>query len=110
MPDPGEEVAGGEARGQPPEVECHECINDGGGALSLAQKQAPELVIPDVLMRHMDGYELTGRLKLEPATASISVMFYTAYFGGQDAKSLAQSLGVARVLVKPSDNDVIVSA
>ena len=34
-------------------------------------------------------------------------MFYTAYFGGQDAQALAQAHGVARVLVKPSDNDEI---
>src|SRR4051794_26089208 len=83
---------------------------DGQQALKLALEHAPELVISDVLMPHMDGYELTRRLKLEPATASISVMFYTAYFGGQDAKQLAQALGVARVLVKPSDNDAIVGA
>jgi diguanylate cyclase (GGDEF)-like protein len=38
------------------------------------------------------------------------VIFYTAYFGGQDAKQLASALGVARVLVKPSDNDVILRA
>ena len=34
-------------------------------------------------------------------------MFYTAYFGGQDAQALAQAHGVTRVLVKPSDNDEI---
>src|SRR5258708_27600588 len=37
-------------------------------------------------------------------------MFYTAYFGSQDAKQLAGALGVARVLVKPSDNEVILRA
>src|SRR4029079_11750484 len=42
--------------------------------------------------------------------SGISVMFYTAYFGGQDAQQLAQALGVARVLVKPSDNDAILRA
>jgi diguanylate cyclase (GGDEF)-like protein len=83
---------------------------DGEQALKLALEHAPELVISDVLMPQMDGYELTRRLKLEPTTARISVMFYTAYFGGQDAKQLAQALGVARVLVKPSDNDAILSA
>ncbi|HZD21285.1 MAG TPA: EAL domain-containing protein, partial [Burkholderiales bacterium] len=62
------------------------------------------------LMPIMDGYELTRRLKLEPQTAGISVMFYTAYFGGQDAQELAAALGVARVLVKPSDNAAIVRA
>src|SRR6185312_2339391 len=36
-----------------------------------------------------------------------ALMFYTAYFGGQDAQALAQAHGVTRVLVKPSDNDEI---
>src|ERR687884_1153779 len=83
---------------------------DGNQALNVAREQRPELVISDVLMPVMDGYELTRRLKLDPATAGMSVMFYTAYFGGQDAKQLASALGVARVLVKPSDNDAIVRA
>jgi diguanylate cyclase (GGDEF)-like protein len=84
--------------------------NDGHQALNLAREHQPELVISDVLMPQMDGYELARRLKLEPQTAAISVMFYTAYFGSQDAKQLAHSLGVAHVLVKPSDNDVILRA
>jgi diguanylate cyclase (GGDEF)-like protein len=90
----------------------HEVLtaNDGSRALDLARSHAPVLVISDVLMPGMDGYELTRRLKLEPATAGMSVMFYTAYFGGQDAKQLASALGVARVLVKPSDNDIILRA
>jgi diguanylate cyclase (GGDEF)-like protein len=83
---------------------------DGNQALNLARDNRPELIISDVLMPQMDGYELARRLKLEPATADISLMFYTAYFGSQDAKQLASSLGVARVLVKPSDNDVILRA
>src|SRR3954462_8606834 len=90
----------------------HEVLtaNDGSRGLDLARSHAPDLVISDVLMPGMDGYELTRRLKLEPATAGMSVMFYTAYFGGQDAKQLASALGVARVLVKPSDNDIILRA
>ena len=83
---------------------------DGDQALNLARDNQPELIISDVLMPRMDGYELARRLKLDPATADSSVMFYTAYFGSQDAKQLANSLGVARVLVKPSDNDVILKA
>ena len=90
----------------------HEVLtaNDGSRALDLARSHAPALVISDVLMPGMDGYELTRRLKLEPATGGISVIFYTAYFGGQDAKQLSSALGVARVLVKPSDNEAILRA
>ena len=94
------------------EVAGHEVLSaaEGSKALDLARSHRPELVITDVLMPVMDGYELARRLKLEPATAGISVIFYTAYFGGQDAKELASALGVARVLVKPSDNAAIVRA
>jgi diguanylate cyclase (GGDEF)-like protein len=77
---------------------------DGREALARAQEARPELVISDVLMPMMDGYELARRLKADPATASAALMFYTAYFGGHDAQALAQAHGVARVLLKPSDN------
>ena len=94
------------------ETAGHEVLSapEGSKALELARSHRPELVITDVLMPIMDGYELTRRLKLEPQTAGISVIFYTAYFGGQDAKELAAALGVARVLVKPSDNAAILRA
>jgi diguanylate cyclase (GGDEF)-like protein len=84
--------------------------SDGNQALDIAREHQPALIISDVLMPRMDGYELTRRLKLDPATAGISVMFYTAYFGSQDAKQLAGALGVARVLMKPADNDEILRA
>ncbi|HZO03560.1 MAG TPA: EAL domain-containing protein [Burkholderiales bacterium] len=77
---------------------------DGREALARAREARPELVISDVLMPMMDGYELARRLKADPATASAALMFYTAYFGGQDAQALAQAHGVSRVLLKPSQN------
>ncbi len=83
---------------------------NGRDALTQAREARPELVISDVLMPLMDGYELARRLRLDAATAGISVIFYTAYFGGPDAKDLAQALGVARVLVKPSANEAILAA
>ena len=77
---------------------------DGREALARAREARPALVISDVLMPMMDGYELARRLKAEPATAGTALMFYTAYFAGQDAQALAQAHGVSRVLVKPSEN------
>jgi diguanylate cyclase (GGDEF)-like protein len=83
---------------------------DGREALEQALDARPELVISDVLMPIMDGYELARRLRAEPSTSGTALMFYTAYFGSEDAKELAQAHGVARVLVKPSDNDDILRA
>ncbi|HEY8252972.1 MAG TPA: EAL domain-containing protein [Burkholderiales bacterium] len=77
---------------------------DGREALERAQEARPELVISDVLMPMMDGYELARRLKADPVTATAALIFYTAYFAGQDAQALAQAHGVSRVLLKPSEN------
>ena len=76
-------------------------------ALESALAGPPDLVISDVLMPGMDGYVLVRELRGDPRTAALPVIFYTAYFAGQDAQDLAQAHGVARVLVKPSDNDFI---
>jgi diguanylate cyclase (GGDEF)-like protein len=83
---------------------------DARRALAQARAAPPDLVISDVLMPGMDGYVLARRLRAEPATAAVPLIFYTAYFAGQDAKELAQAHGVARVLVKPSDNELILRA
>jgi diguanylate cyclase (GGDEF)-like protein len=80
---------------------------DGAQALAMALEHRPDLVISDVLMPAMDGYGLARRLRADAATAATRLMFYTAYFDRREAKDLAQAHGVARVLAKPSDNDVI---
>src|SRR6185436_3939277 len=76
-------------------------------ALESTRERPPDLVIADVLMPGMDGYVLVRELRADARTAALPVVFYTAYFAGQDAQDLAQAHGVARVLVKPSDNDLI---
>src|SRR6185436_6496930 len=80
---------------------------DGREALEKARAERPDLVISDVLMPLMDGYELARRVRDDPDLGATAVLFYTAYFGSEEARQLAQAHGVARVLVKPADNDVI---
>ncbi len=94
------------------EVAGHEVRRAPGARQALAQARSapPELVISDVLMPGMDGYMLARQLRAEPVTARVPVMFYTAYFAGQDAQQLARAHGVARVLVKPSENELILRA
>jgi diguanylate cyclase (GGDEF)-like protein len=101
-----------EALGSLLEVAGYEVIKavDGVDALAQARESRPELIISDVLMPRMDGYQLARRLREDETTRSIGLVFYTAYFGQQDAKDLAQAHGVSRVLVKPSENEVILQA
>src|SRR5688572_26636620 len=79
-------------------------------ALAKAREARPDLVISDVLMPGADGYLLARELRADPGTARIPVVFYTAYFAGQDATDLARAHGVGRVLMKPSDNEAILAA
>ncbi len=69
--------------------------------LAAVQAEPPDLVITDVLMPVMDGYELLRRLRLDPATRGIPVLFHTAPYGEREARALARSSGVPYVLTKP---------
>lgn len=51
---------------------------DGLKALEIARTARPDIILLDVLMPGMDGYEVCSRLKEEPATAEIPVIFITA--------------------------------
>ena len=80
---------------------------DGAEALDLVRAQHPDLVISDVLMPTMDGIEFANLLHGDEAIAHIPVIFYTSTYRLNEARVLAQSCGVSRVLSKPSDPQVI---
>ncbi|HEX7984221.1 MAG TPA: HD domain-containing phosphohydrolase, partial [Duganella sp.] len=50
----------------------------GPQALALAQQERPQLILLDVMMPGMSGYEVCRQLKADPATAAIPVIFVTA--------------------------------
>jgi two-component system cell cycle sensor histidine kinase/response regulator CckA len=74
---------------------------DGEQALAAIAAEAPDLVITDVLMPVIDGYELLRRLRLAPATRGIPVIFCTAQYTEREARAFALESGVAWVLTKP---------
>ena len=51
---------------------------DGESALQIAQSQTPDLILLDVLMPNLDGFETCRRLKAKPSTKEIPVIFLTA--------------------------------
>jgi PAS domain S-box-containing protein len=77
---------------------------DGREALASARAEHPDLVITDVLMPVMDGYELVRQLRLDPTTSKILVVLYTAYYGEREARVVAMSNGVDDVLTKPAES------
>ena len=80
---------------------------NGAEGLKMALADKPDLVISDILMPNMDGYEFVTRMHEHPDTANVPVIFYTATYREREALAVAQSCGVRWVLPKPSDPDVI---
>ena len=54
------------------------CATDGQQALDLCQSNLPELIISDVMMPNMDGYQLLAALRSNPATSHIPVLLLSA--------------------------------
>ncbi len=81
---------------------------DGASALELVRRERPDLIICDILMPQVDGYEFVRRLRADPATADIPVVFCTAYFLEPEAQQLAEACGVREVLTKPVDPQEII--
>ncbi len=82
---------------------------DGAQALAAVRDQRPELVVTDVLMPTMDGFEFAHQLQADPEIASTEVIFYTAAYHHEKARALARACGVKHVLVKPSQAGAILA-
>jgi signal transduction histidine kinase/DNA-binding response OmpR family regulator len=80
---------------------------DGAEALALVRAERPDLVMADILMPTMDGYEFVRQLRADPAIASTAVIFSTAHYHEQEAQALAHACGVAHILPKPCEPDVV---
>ena len=80
------------------------CVTARNGVegLAKAREEHPDLIVADLLMPEMDGYEMIRQLKAEPDTAKIPVIVLTAMPGKR-----ADSLPAARVLPKPFNSKIL---
>src|SRR5947207_3095306 len=79
-------------------------------SLEAARAGNPDLVISDILMPSMDGFEFVRRLRADPQLHNVSVIFYTAHYHEAEARNLAQACRVSRVIVKAGGAAGIVRA
>ena len=75
---------------------------DGRSALALAQRHQPDVILLDVMMPGMDGYEVCSRLKQDPDTRLIPVVFLTGH-GSREARIHGLEAGATDFLSKPCD-------
>ncbi len=81
---------------------------DGNAALSIARKACPNLILLDIMMPEIDGYEVCRQLKADPATAEIPVIFLSALTDTKD-KVQGLDLGAVDYVTKPFQPDEVIA-
>jgi len=86
---------------------------DARGALARARSEHPDVLLLDIGLPDMDGYELARRLRAQPENAGATLVALTGYGQNQDREE-AQQAGFDHYLVKPADlnevNEVLARA
>ena len=72
----------------------------GGKALDIARRQPPDLILLDVMMPELDGFEVCRRLKADPRTGHVPVIYLTALTQPED-ETAAFEAGGADFVTKP---------
>jgi putative two-component system response regulator len=82
------------------------CAKEGQRALELARNKQPSLILLDVTMPEMSGYEICRRLKADPATAAIPVIFVTTR-GDTEDELHGFSCGAVDYISKPVSPPIV---
>jgi len=92
------------------EGEGHQVItaDDGQVGLELAKKEAPDIIILDVMLPRLDGYKICRFLKFDEKYKDIPVIMFTAKASAED-KDIGKSVGADDYLVKDFDPVNLVS-
>lgn len=75
---------------------------DGKRAMEILRSVSIHLIISDILMPEMDGYELCRQCQQDTALSLIPFIFYTATYTSDDDRAFGLNLGAARFLIKPA--------
>jgi cyclic di-GMP phosphodiesterase len=81
---------------------------DGASALSVVAKATPDLILLDIMMPEMDGFEVCQRLKSDPATFEIPVIFLSA-LGQTEDKVKGLELGAVDYITKPFQPEEVIA-
>lgn len=83
-------------------------VGSASEALSTLRSYHPDLILTDVRMPEMNGFELLAKIRTIPETLTTPVVFFSA-IDDYDARRTARDLGAADYIVKPFDQDEVAS-
>ena len=82
----------------------------GSQALNTARSFKPDLILLDIIMPDMDGSEVANRLKSDPVTRNIPILFLTALVKNKEIETKSGSIGGNIFLAKPITTDELVKS
>jgi two-component system, cell cycle response regulator DivK len=81
-------------------------VTDGESSMVAATTAQPDLILMDLALPQIDGWEATRRIKANPATRDIPVVAFTAHVLQEDAER-ARAAGCAAVIAKPFEIEAL---
>jgi CheY-like chemotaxis protein len=75
---------------------------NGHEAVQIARQCQPSVILLDICMPGLDGWEVATRLRSDPALEDVPIVIMTAYYVGS-TEQLARRVGCQRVIPKPFD-------
>ena len=81
---------------------------DGESALEIVADEPPDIILLDIMMPGMDGFEVAEKLKADPATASIPIVFLSGK-SDEDDRAKGMSLGAVDYITKPISPDEVLN-
>ena len=76
-------------------------------ALAFAQRANYDVIVSDILMPRMDGFQLCRELKMDERLRHIPFVFYTATYTDPADEAFGLSLGANRFLMKPIEPEIL---
>jgi PAS domain S-box-containing protein len=81
---------------------------NGKEALDQIERQHPDMVVSDIMMPEMDGFQLCRKMKSNDDLKDIPVVLFTVTYTDPDDRKLAMEVGACRYIVKPMDASTFV--
>lgn len=81
---------------------------DGEAALDVVRRERPDVVLLDVMMPKLNGFEVCAQLRTDPAASGAYVLFLTAK-GQEYDRARAEQVGANDYMIKPFDPDELLA-